>query len=191
MDDNQTKMLIERAILGDTEAFGKLYSNCKGNAYRVAYRMTLNHEDAEDVLSQAVEYGLKNIAKLNSSQSFDAWFIRIIKIQARQLCKIKIKDEKIKREIYLIKETEDSCHNSKEAIDTLVAKEQNHMLSEISKLLPKRARMILTDACIEGMSYEAMAEKDNCSLRNVHYRIKSAKQKARKIARKLNYIPFL
>lgn len=192
MDDNQIKMLIERAKTGDTEAFGELYSHCKGNAYRVAYRMTLNHEDAEDVMSQAVVYALGNIiAEFNSNQSFSAWFIGIVKRCAWQLCKNRKKHGKIKEALCLDKETEDKNHDSTRMINTLIEKEQNQILGKIFRRLPEKFRMILTDAYIEGMNHKEMSEKYHCSLQNVYYLIKVARQRAKRIARKLNYMLFL
>jgi RNA polymerase sigma-70 factor (ECF subfamily) len=180
INDNQNKILVQRLKSGDPEAFGILYSHCKGDAYRVAYRMTSNHVDTEDVLMSASQYALENITIFNPSQSFKAWFFRIVKKEARKLCKIRKKDEKIKK---AVRETEPLYSDDGEVTNGIVKEENKYILSEIFKRLPRRVRRILTDAFVEGMDYNDMAKKYHCSIQNVYYMIDTARQKARKIAK--------
>src|SRR5271163_1036012 len=69
---------IRRAVLaGDKDAYGALVVRHSQTVFRVAYRITGNEEDAEEVVQETFLRGYKNLADFEGRSSFATWFYRI------------------------------------------------------------------------------------------------------------------
>ncbi len=68
---------VERVRAGDEEAFGLLVARHSRNIFRVAYRMSGNEQDAEDIVQETFIKAFKQIARFESRASFGTWLYRI------------------------------------------------------------------------------------------------------------------
>jgi RNA polymerase sigma-70 factor (ECF subfamily) len=67
-----------RAILaGDKEAYGALVERHSHSLFRVAFRITGNEADAEDVVQEAFLRGYQKLESFEARSSFGAWIYRI------------------------------------------------------------------------------------------------------------------
>ena len=67
-----------RAILaGDKEAYGALVVRHSASLFRVAFRITGNEADADDVVQEAFLRGYQKLASFESRSSFGTWINRI------------------------------------------------------------------------------------------------------------------
>jgi RNA polymerase sigma-70 factor (ECF subfamily) len=67
-----------RAVLsGDKDAYGALVTRHSQTLFRVAYRITGNEADAEDVVQEAFLSGYRKLEKFESKSSFGTWIYRI------------------------------------------------------------------------------------------------------------------
>ena len=68
---------VERARLGDSDAFRLLVEQHSRHVFRLAYRMTGNEQDAEDVVQETFLRAYKQIEKYEARSSFSTWLYRI------------------------------------------------------------------------------------------------------------------
>jgi len=69
--------LIVRAQQGDEEAFGCLVDRSKIRVYQVAYQMTQNHVDADELSQQAFVQAFQSLGRFRQESSFMTWMYRI------------------------------------------------------------------------------------------------------------------
>ena len=69
--------LVARTRAGDTDAFRVLVERHSRALFRVAYRMTGNQQDAEDVVQDTFLRAFKQIARFDERASFGTWLYRI------------------------------------------------------------------------------------------------------------------
>lgn len=68
---------VTRARTGDREAFRELVERHSRHIFRLAYRMTGNEEDAEDVVQETFLRAYRNLAKFEGQAEFGTWLHRI------------------------------------------------------------------------------------------------------------------
>ena len=68
---------VERTLAGDREAFRVLVERHSRNVYRLAYRMTGNQQDAEEVVQEAFLRAYQKLSQFASRANFGTWVYRI------------------------------------------------------------------------------------------------------------------
>jgi RNA polymerase sigma-70 factor (ECF subfamily) len=68
---------VARTRSGDTDAFRVLVERHSRSLFRLAYRMTGNQQDAEDVVQESFLRAYKQIGKFDERASFGTWLYRI------------------------------------------------------------------------------------------------------------------
>ena len=69
--------LVERAQAGDHEAYGALVERHSRAVFRLAYRITGQEQDAEDVVQDAFLRAYRQIGRFEARSSFGTWLYRI------------------------------------------------------------------------------------------------------------------
>jgi RNA polymerase sigma-70 factor, ECF subfamily len=69
--------LVAAAQLGNHEAFAVLVNHYQQNIYRLTFRITGNHEDAEDALQEALLKAYRNLERFQGESLFYTWLVRI------------------------------------------------------------------------------------------------------------------
>src|SRR5579862_6573318 len=69
--------LIERAQSGDSDAFRLLVEQHSRVIFRLAFRMTGNEQDAEDVVQETFLRAYKRLSDYEARASFSTWLYRI------------------------------------------------------------------------------------------------------------------
>ena len=75
--DGETR-LVSEARQGSRAAFERLCRATGAGAYRLAYRLTGSHADAEDVLQEARLRAYRGIGSFDGRARFQTWFYRIL-----------------------------------------------------------------------------------------------------------------
>ena len=78
MDATETAAVLARARQGDGDAFRALVDQHSRSAFRLAYRMTGNEPDAEDVVQEAFLRAYKQLGRFESRANFGTWLYRIV-----------------------------------------------------------------------------------------------------------------
>ena len=68
---------VARARTGDSDAFRVLVERHSRSIFRLAYRMTGNEQDAEDVVQESLLRAYKQLGKFDHRASFGTWLYRI------------------------------------------------------------------------------------------------------------------
>ena len=68
---------VAKVRAGDTHAFGVLVERHGRSLFRLAYRMTGNEQDAEDVVQESFLRAYRQIARFDERASFGTWLYRI------------------------------------------------------------------------------------------------------------------
>src|SRR5579863_2018387 len=70
-------LAVSRARSGDTDAFRVLVERHSRSLFRLAFRMTGNQQDAEDVVQESFLRAYKQLGKFDERASFGTWLYRI------------------------------------------------------------------------------------------------------------------
>lgn len=76
--DEQNKALVESMISGSEEAFDQLYRSCSPKLYRMAYFITGNRNDSEDILQETFVKCFLYRSKLKQAERFEPWLYQIM-----------------------------------------------------------------------------------------------------------------
>src|ERR1700756_4895620 len=68
---------VEHARSGDSDAFRLLVERHSRNVFRLAFRMTGNEQDAEDVVQETFLRAYKQLDRYQARSSFATWLYRI------------------------------------------------------------------------------------------------------------------
>src|SRR5437870_714549 len=77
MDATEAAAVLARARQGDSEAFCALVERHSRSVFRLAFRMTGNEQDAEDVVQETFLRAYKQLGRFESRAGFGTWLHRI------------------------------------------------------------------------------------------------------------------
>lgn len=69
--------IIESCLLGNTKVFSQLIDLYKNMVYNLAYRMSNNRQEAEDISQEAFLRTFQSLAHFNPSYKFSTWLYQI------------------------------------------------------------------------------------------------------------------
>jgi len=162
LDDYQVALSIK----GDRRAFALLYKRWHPKLLRLAYRLTRNKDDAQDVIQDAAITIAKNISKLQDPSKFSAWAYTIVRRRAadhiaKAVRTRNIKTRAMQRDISPHTGILDDVLTLKQALDRLA----------------KPDRIILELFYIDGMSGKEMAAAMGVPLGTIKSRLFAARAK--------------
>lgn len=70
--------LVARSQRGDAQAFADLVERHRDRAFRIAYRLTRNHDDAEDIACEAFVRAYRSLGGFSGNSTFSTWLYRIV-----------------------------------------------------------------------------------------------------------------
>ena len=77
MDASDVAAVLARARQGDGEAFRALVEQHSRSVFRLAFRMTGNEQDAEDVVQESLLRAYRQLGRFESRANFGTWLYRI------------------------------------------------------------------------------------------------------------------
>jgi RNA polymerase sigma-70 factor (ECF subfamily) len=78
MTASDAPAILARARQGDSEAFRALVEQHSRSAFRLAFRMTGNEQDAEDVVQESLLKAYRHLARFETRADFGTWLYRIV-----------------------------------------------------------------------------------------------------------------
>ncbi|MHB0997957.1 MAG: sigma-70 family RNA polymerase sigma factor [Armatimonadota bacterium] len=161
--------------IDDKRFFDELVQRYHRQAYNVAYRMTGNHADAEDLTQDTFVKAYRFFGNYKRDLPFDNWLYRIMSnifvdwLRRRPKVHFRSLDEPVRQEegeaTFDIPDTADGP----EAL-TLSGELDSKMQTALDTLSPDfRMTVILSD--IEGLSYEEISDVMKCSIGTVRSRL--------------------
>jgi len=181
MDESDGAVVV-RAQSGDGDAFRTLVERHSRSVFRLAYRMTGNEQDAEDVVQETFLRAYKQLSHYESRSSFSTWLYRIASNYSLDLIRMR-KRHQDKRE--------NDTADGRSVLDTVAApapaqdrlvfgkeveKQVSAAMNELSDL--ERSAFVLRH--FEGLSIEEIGSMLGTSLNATKHSIFRAVQKLRK-----------
>ena len=181
MDDLK---IIESCLLGNTQIFSRLIDNYKNMVYNLAYRMSNNPHEAEDISQETFLRAYQSLARFNPSYKFSTWLYQItLNI---------IRDKYKKKDIDYVSldtpiETDDSefypqpadLTNNPEKI--ISQKEDVQAIQQAIYSLPLKYREVLVLRHLQDLSYIEIANILKLPAGTVKVRLYRAREQLRKI----------
>jgi RNA polymerase sigma-70 factor (ECF subfamily) len=181
-DDQQDELLVARISAGERRLFGLLYQRYRTRAFALAFGMTGQREQAEDLTQEIFLRVFERLSSFHGQAKFATWFYRL----ALNHCINHCRHERRHFRTLAARDDGPMTHVELRAVEqadvSLLRKElQQQLRSALLSLKPElRALLLLKE--IEGLSYEEIAERLDCSTGTVASRLSRGR---RLLARKL------
>jgi len=173
---------IERAKLGDAEAFETLYNLHRRRVYSLCLRMTANTAMAEDLTQEAFLQLFRKIGTFRGESAFSTWLHRMaVNVVLMQLRKKGLAltplDETMQAE-------EESPRKEPGGDDArLIGAIDRLRLEEAVSALPPGYRMVFVLHDVEGYEHNEIADMVGCSIGNSKSQLHKARMKLRELLR--------
>ncbi|MDE2126367.1 MAG: sigma-70 family RNA polymerase sigma factor [Armatimonadetes bacterium] len=170
----------------DHREFQRLIERTKRQAYNMAYRMTGNREDAEDLTQEAYLRAYRSFGTYNRQMPFESWFFRILSNLFIDLVRRKpkirplsldqpVSDEESDTNL-ILQVADESANPEHQVLDAMLDENLQAALDSLPD--PFRIAVLMCD--VEGMSYEAIGKAMHSSIGTVRSRIHRGRTLLRK-----------
>jgi RNA polymerase sigma-70 factor (ECF subfamily) len=159
----------------DRRVFDELVQRHHKQAYNIAYRMTGNPADAEDLTQEAFIRAFRFFGQYKRELPFDSWLYKIMSnvfvdtLRRRPKAQIRSLDQPINTEDG--EATMEIADPSDGPEETVVSREMDHRIQKALDSIPPDFRLAVIYADIEGLSYEEVADAMGCSIGTVRSRL--------------------
>ncbi len=167
----------------ERKEFDKLVERYHRQAYNIAYRMTNNQADAEDIVQEAFIRAYRFFHQYQRDMPFENWMYRIItnvfidSIRRRPKAKIRSLDEPIwTNEGSAPFEIADESAGPEEKV---LLKDVDSRIRKALEEIQPEFRLAVIYADIEGLSYEEIADAMGTSVGTVRSRIHRGRRQLR------------
>ncbi|MCX5849010.1 MAG: sigma-70 family RNA polymerase sigma factor [Deltaproteobacteria bacterium] len=185
MDQKTEIEIIIRVLKGDKQAFAMLVEEYKTPIYNLAYRMTRNSADAEDLAQDTFFRSFNQLSHYDTTRSFYTWLYTI----SLNLIRNHLKKTGRRRQtnFYQREVPSDVLASDKESEALRETAERDEQLKEkveklencLHKLSPE-IRELLVLRFYQGLSFEAIAEITGLSQSAVKMRVYRGLEKLQK-----------
>ena len=172
MANNPDIGLVNRTLRGERNAFGELVDRYQKVVFNLAYRVTGNEQDAEDVAQTVFLKVYENLATYNPKYQFFSWMYRIAINEAVN------NKKKVRHSVEL---SEDLAVPERTPHDDVVAMDVENQIGVAIMSLTPENRAILLLRHYQEFSYKDIAYIMDLSEQKVKSRLFSSRQKLGKI----------
>jgi RNA polymerase sigma-70 factor, ECF subfamily len=174
--------VVTRAKTRSEAAFEQLVDHYERRAFRLAWRITSNHEDAEDVVQNAFVKAFQNLPDFRGDSRFYTWLVRItinealMKIRRRRSNEVSMDESQQAKDTSVPLDIKDRAANPEQRY--LQHEVQRILAATINELEPSyRAVFQLRD--VAGLSTEQTAQALDLTSSAVKTRLQRARMKLR------------
>jgi RNA polymerase sigma-70 factor (ECF subfamily) len=167
--------LVQRARQRDSSACEELFERHRGDAYRVAFRLLGNEQDALDVVQEASIKSFLGLADFDGRSGFRYWFLRIVTNTALDW------GRRRKRTRFVSLGDASLAHRESVSIDDptrrIHQQDLRHALDRALERLSPKLRTTFVLFAELGLSYREIAETQRVPIGTVMSRINAARAK--------------
>ena len=171
----------------DHAEFEKLVERTQRQAYNIAYRMTGNRDDAEDLTQEAYLRAFRSFATYNRQLPFEGWFFRILSNLFIDLMRRRPKQKPLSLDQpmgdeenddnLLLQIPDDAANPERNLMDQVMDERLQTALNSLPEVF--RIAVLLCD--VEGKSYEEISEIMGSSIGTVRSRIHRGRTMLRRL----------
>jgi len=181
MTTTKDQLYIDKVINGDASAFAYLVDNYKNMVFSLAYKMTNNKEEAEEVSQDTFIKAFKNLSNFKGDSKFSTWLYRICYHTTLDAIK------KNKKNNYTF-EINEVTYNQIQSVETILQgierKERSVIMDKCLMKLPDEERSILWMFYYDELSLKEIIEVTNLSEANLKVKLHRARKKLLTIVEK-------
>ncbi len=168
MDEISEINLIDAAMSGDIESFGKLCGRYYSSMVAISYSILSDHQLAEDAAQETFARALVNFRKLREPERFAPWLAAICRNVARDML------------------SERNAKFNKEALSHITQqKNEDHLqINRAIEKLPDSMKELVVLRYYDGLSYEQISSVLGISRASINGRLTRAKRKMANYLRK-------
>ena len=171
---NNDQLYITKVINGDTNAFAYLVDTYKNMVFSLAYKMTKNREEAEEVSQDTFIKAYKNLAKFKGDSKFSTWLYRI----AYHACLDAIKKNKKNNNTFEINEiTFNQIKSVDDILQGIERKERATIMNDCLLKLPQDERSLIWMFYYDELSLKEIIEVTKLSEANIKVKLHRARKK--------------
>jgi RNA polymerase sigma-70 factor (ECF subfamily) len=180
----EDERLVARIAAGERALFTQLYALYYPRTFALAFGMTGRREQADDMTQEIFLRAYERLASFNGRSSFATWFYRLAVNQSLNYCRRERRHKGSVSDSEDVESLVDATGSGAGAgMDAALLQQQLQTQVRLALLtLKPEMRVLVVLKEIEGLSYEEIAERLDCSMGTVA----SGLSRARKmLARKL------
>lgn len=163
MPDKTETKLVEAAVGGDIESFGKLCRQYYGPMVAIAYSVVSDHQLAEDAAQESFARALVSLRKLKKQTRFAPWLAAICRNVAKDMVATKVRQ-------ISNKDFSQAARNNNHD-------ENRRLIRQAIEQLPISAKELVVLRYYNGLSYEQIASVLGISQAAINGRLTRAKRK--------------
>lgn len=188
MDQKTEAEIVVRVLKGERQAYALLVEEYKNQIYNLAYRMTLNSADAEDLAQESFLRSFKELSRYDTNLRFYTWLYTI----SLNLIRNHLKKSGRKTNFRNMEKSSDfSAFNTKKAVsseDDDLNESRNERENQLEiclqKLSPELHEMLVL-RFYQGLSFEEIAEITGFSQSAVKMRVYRGLEKLKEFMQKM------
>ncbi len=173
----EDQVLVDRVLAGDDRAFARLVDKYKKRVYYLAYRMTRDHDSADELAQESFVRAYQALGGFKRGYSFYTWIYRICVNLAINFLKRetqKVSTENVS-EVDLLR----SSGYGSDQLERMISSEQAAIVKRALETIPPDQKAAFLLKTHENMSYEQIASVMDCSIGTVMSRLFRARHKLR------------
>lgn len=161
--DEGFSQLVRQAQLGDQRSMDRLAEAAQQRLYAYVYRLTLNHDLAQDLLQESLLKMVERIAELEHPERFWGWLFRTALGVVQHYYRDRAREQAVEfsaatRERW----TEYLAEDHDDGLNRAMRKELSEVIVDAMARLRLVYRSVLTLRCFERLSYSEIAEQMDC-----------------------------
>jgi RNA polymerase sigma-70 factor (ECF subfamily) len=172
MTTTNDQLYINKVIKGDVNAFAHLVDAYKNMVFSLAFKMTKNREEAEEISQDTFIKAYKNIHKFKGDSKFSTWLYRI----AYHACL-----DAIKKNHNNSSEINEITYNQIASVDTILQgierKERAKVINDCLLKLPEEERSLIWMFYFDELSLKEIIEVTQISEANLKVKLHRARKK--------------
>lgn len=167
--------LVSRMMEDDNRAFDELMKHYYNKLYRIAYLISGNYSDSEDILQETFVLCWFNRKKIRKPEYFEYWLIKTLTREAWRFCRSRKREQPVE-EVFSEEMREDSS-----AADVVIKDSQNLELYQAIKKLPVKQRTVVVLYYFNEMSTKEIANVMGCLDGTVKSRLYTARNNLKNV----------
>jgi len=175
------RAFVARARSGDTDAFRALVERHSRPLFRLAFRMTGNTQDAEDVVQESFLRAFRQLARFDDRASFGTWIYRIATNCSLDMVRVR----KRRNAVPILPDVPEDCVPEVPSLDpsperAALSSEVRLRLEEAMNALSETERAAFVLRHFEGMRVEEIGRVLECQPGAAKHSVFRAVQKLRR-----------